>query len=328
MKIKRLAPLALILPLALLSACGSGVASLVYTPNWFRSPEHPDYSGARERLVYTVSVKEETRNDPNRLYADYNNATYTTTLECFLEGTTWLYRYSTEFSADVRYFEVKSDGEKDVASGKEIIHTNVTFALENDKTPLRPIRSLRSVESLVPDITVADAPIRAYKYTFTVDYNEDLTKAQVAYDDLIDDARDDRAEINLSGEGSYLDNEQILFAMRGIAIANGVQFRTINPVKDRTWKLATVASMETPVAAKYKASFSIGGVPQEEHEIDAHILTLGYTTGNTGTSKRYIYADHTDGGNTYRNVLLEMEEPLVGATGTLVYKLQSADFIA
>lgn len=328
MRSRRLAPLVLLLPLALLTACAGVTPELTIAPNWYPSPNNPNPLAAKETLVYSVTSKEIEKIE-GALYAAYDG-TYTTNLTYTSYNGAPAYLFSADLVAEVVY-----SGSSE-ATVTETVHSDVWFALETDASPLRPYYSKRTVESVVPDLTANGYPLTKYNYSFEVKYDWDTSKAAVTFTNhllssSVDEFRPDAspsgsAEIDLRGEGTYLDNEQVLFAMRGLTLANGVSFRTVNPVKDKVWRCAAAGTLGTPQSVEYDAKFIRNGT-ETEQTVDAHKIALGYADGNTGTTKTYIYADRVGGENLYRNVLLEMEEPLIGGLGTLVYKLTKADFI-
>ncbi len=326
MKPKKLAPLALALPLALLAACAAADPGLAFSARWFPSPSHPDQTKASETLEYTVSTAEIENKQPDALYAEYEG-NYRATLEYTVYNSVPSYHFTGDFTAAVTY-----TGQDAIT---ETVRSEVWFALENDKTaPMRPFYSVRTVDSVVPDVSAEGSPLTHYHYTFAVTYDWEADKAAVKFDNLLGDgtdsfrkdgAKDEEATVDLRGNGTYLDNEEILFALRGVSLEGGVSFRSINPVKDKTYRCVPV-STQTSTAVEYETNFMQNGNEVKE-KIDAHRITIGYTEGNTGSPRTYVYADTVSGENTYRNVLLEMREPLIGGMGTLVYTLSAAKFI-
>ena len=56
-------------------------------------------------------------------------------------------------------------------------------------------------------------------------------------------------------------------------------------------------------------------------------VTLRYDGSNSGQAQTLVYARKTDShSNTYRNVLLRMDVPIVQSLGTLQYTLNKATF--
>ena len=83
-----------------------------------------------------------------------------------------------------------------------------------------------------------------------------------------------------------------------------------------------------PAAASVKESvdFTMDGTAVKQ-EIDAVEVPLIYRTTPSGQQQTLVYAATTDtNNNTYRNVLLSMEVPVLQSLGTLVYRLKEAAF--
>lgn len=81
-----------------------------------------------------------------------------------------------------------------------------------------------------------------------------------------------------------------------------------------------------PGSVKESVDFMKDGEAVKQ-EIDAVELSLSYRTAHSGQPQKLVYAATTStGDNTYRNVLLRMEVPVLQSLGTLVYRLTEADF--
>ena len=223
MKFKRLAGLALLLPIALFGAC-SNVSPLTINANWYRDTTIRDeISATYERLEYAVTF---TQNDV-ALKLDYANATYFVELKnetLSVNGANMsLYRLHTEFSADVTF---TLDG-KHAGPFADSIVTDVWF--HNVNEGLTPVKSTRTVVSTTPmsdrpenlqenTIENPNGAYRIYEYTTMTEYDANMETAKVVYDETHPEPerRDAERTLELNVKGSYLDNEQIAFALRGL----------------------------------------------------------------------------------------------------------------
>ena len=325
MKIKRLAPLALALPLALVCACSS-VPSLTFGAYWYGDTTNSNiFSGETETLVYAVSFQPaESANlklsydgtytmrltDENRLVDGASVPCYHLSTELSVTATFTLGNESKTFEDSVVsdvYFLSVAEGLRPLQSSKKVVSTSPLNA--------RPA-------SLDKDIAY-----HTYRYTSNVVYNTDLSSASFKLDNLDSDADDgnEPATIPLGNKGSYLDNEQLLFALRGLDMTASESFRTINPTKRVEEK---IAFSEAPEAVLQPASFTLNG-EEINAEIEARKLSLSYQSEASGQSQTFVYATHNGAaGNRYRHVLLTYEAPAVQMVGTVVYTLKSATFTA
>lgn len=334
MKKRYFACLALALPALAFAGCTSGASRLAISANWYAAADTTsEISNTYEELVYTVSF-ESTGTDAYSV--EYDEGTYTATLrnENITIGATVRagYHLTTELTITGRYSVNGETGE----DFTDVVISDVWFL--DVTTELQPVRSVKKVLSHSPSHTnsypdsIEDAST-TYEYTYTSEYNEDCTEASVALTYTQPEGMPDvERTVSLSGNGTYLDNETILFAMRGINTASALSFRTVNPV---TQQQTGIAMSAAPEIAERTQTFAINayenGTVTEgasvEHTLDAYTFTLGYSGSNAGQSQTLTYAARTDGvTNTYRNVLLEMSVPIINSLGTLTYRLTSATF--
>ena len=326
MKLKRLAGLLLFTPLLFLSACAS-TSGLTLTANWYASTtNYGGLTGTHEELTYAVAF--EGNNSSSKLRLQYDNGRYTTLLESALiaeSGNRLGYHYHTELEITGRYFYKGQQG----ADFTDTVVSDVWFLDVSEG--LRPVRSEKTVKSTVPN-TLADSVANVateYNYRYVAEYNEALTRTTITYTDLkTPNAEPEVTELKLSGKGTFFDNEQVLFALRGVDMTSSLRFKTVNPATRETAKLA---SSDTPVSRQYNAEFSMkvgGGEPvTEARTLNTYSLSLGYSGNNPGRTQSYVYAQCTSpDANTYRNVLLHMETHALYDLGTFKYDLTAAVF--
>ena len=327
MKFKRAAGLLAALPLFLLTAC-STTPSLVFTANWYYSTtNYGGVSGTSEQLTYAVTFEP---SDPAASYrVEYDEGTYTTKLEdtniAEAEGNPRGYYYETQLTVTGRYYV---NGEASAEFTDSVV-SKVWF-LDIDKD-LRPVRSEKTVYCSAPNVAAKKAKdaFVVYNYRYTSTYDTSLSKITYVYEDLkTENAEPEENTYKLGSKGTYLDNEQMLFALRGLPMNASFSFRSFDSV---TRTVRTVASSDAPVAEQYTATFSMkegdGEAVSKARTISAVSVSVGFNGNNPGSSQKYVYALCTDPGmNAYRNVLLHMETQALGSLGSFSYDLKEAIF--
>lgn len=321
MKKRNLACLAFAVPFLTMTACTAGTASLAISPNWFLNTGDDYISNANETLEYSVSFEPSSTNTT----LTYGEGTYKTVLSAetitLADGSTEMcYRFHTELSIPVTY----TLGEE-TKSFDDAVRSDVWF--RDAKHSLQPVKSEKYVLSHTPMQSSApssvDSLYTTYEYTYTVEYNADLTNADTTATYTQPETDPITQAIELSGSGTYLDNEQILFALRGVNMSSTSSFRSINPAKKA---VETVGMTETPSSAAEKLTFEMNG-ETAEREITTYTFSLGYGGTNPGATQKYTYAGVTDANNNiYRCALLRMEVPVLNSMGTLRYTLVKATF--
>ena len=323
MKIKRLAGFAALLPLALLCAC-SNVPALTFGAYWYGDTTNSNiFSGETETLEYAVSFVPA---ESATLRLSYDG-TYTMRLSDenrLVDGANVAcYHLSTELAVTVTY-TLGSESKK----FEDSVVSDVYFLSVAES--LRPLESFKTVTSTSPLNANAasldkDIAYHTFHYTTHTVYNSDATSASFKYDNLDIDTDDDKdsVTISLGDKGSFLDNEQLLFALRGLDMTSTATFRTINPTKRIEEKLSFA---DAPEAVLQPASFKLNG-EEINAEIEARKVSLSYQSAASGQAQTFVYATHSgEAGNRYRHVLLSYEAPAVQSVGTVVYTLKAATF--
>lgn len=323
MKKKNLTAFLLLAPLALAAACSAGIQHVEIQANWYRNTAlGVDIANTRETLEYDVALSESTPH--NGLSAEYTNGVYTMTLtnaHIALENGAMEEGYvlETSLSVDAKFtFQGTS-----TSTLRDEVTTRVEFLSVRDN--LRPVSSTKTAHTHVPN----DAPQSAesvyteYDYTYEVKYNDALTKATVTYTDRITNAEPNVREIEIEGNTTFLDNEQIFFAMRGMNLTSAISFRTINPTMR---SVQTVGLREAAKEVTESVSFERDGQPYSDSALAAYEVRIGYG-GNVGQGMRAVFAKKTsDNDNVNRNVPLRMEYAVIRSLGTMRYTLKKATF--
>lgn len=333
MKKIRVACLSLLAPLALLCACASGTPELSIESNWYsQTGERHVVTPTYEKLDYKIAFKASDQAEESGYTFAYENGIYSTVLTnetiALQDGTSATgYRFTTALTVDVT---VRYNGET-----SETFHDNVTtYALFLDAdSGLKPVKSGQEVHSTVPGGTPAGSfesvskAYLKYDYTITTEYDSALSEAKMKVDNLNSD-KDDENEpmtVKLKGSGTYLDNEQLLFALRGVDLANPSSFRSINP---NSKQCAGVTFYNSPVSVREVCTFRMDGEETaQQRTVEAYEFSLSYSQQYSGEAKKFVYAKTTSKtDNTYRNVLLRAEMPGIYSHGNFVYTLTSAKF--
>ena len=327
MKKIRLAGLLLLAPLTLLSAC-SGGTPLSFTANWYRNTAlGGSVNDTLEELTYEVSFTP-AENDSS-FSVEYDTGTYTTRLInaniALSDGSTKEgYIYTTELTISGRY-RLGSEVSEDFS---DRVSSSVSFLPVTDG--LKPVKSEKEVLSTSPIVSLPETlegAIETYHYTYAVSYDAALTTATAVYTDLnAETPAPETREYAIGGTTTYLDNEQILFALRGLSLSSVATFRTVNSVMGIVTEVSTGTSTTGPTSLKESVDFTMDGTAVKT-EIDAVQVPIIYQSTPSGQQQDLVYAATTDtNNNTYRNVLLRMEVPVLQSLGTLVYRLKEATF--
>lgn len=326
MKKIRLAGLLLLAPLTLLSAC-SGGTPLSFTANWYRNTAlGSSVNDTLEELTYEVSFTP-AENDSS-FSVEYDTGTYTTRLInaniALSDGSTKEgYIYTTELTISGRY-RLGSEVSEDFS---DRVSSSVSFLPVTDG--LKPVKSEKEVLSTSPIVSLPETlegAIETYHYTYDVSYDAALTTATAVYTDLnAETPAPETREYAIDGTTTYLDNEQILFALRGLSLSSVATFRTVNSVMGIVTEVSTGTSTTGPTSLKESVDFTMDGTAVKT-EIDAVQVPIIYQSTPSGQQQDLVYAATTDTNNTYRNVLLRMEVPVLQSLGTLVYRLKEAAF--
>lgn len=323
MKIKKIACAAVLAPIMLLAACGS-TPQLTVNTNWYSNTNVGDnITGTKEELLYTVNFVPE--DDKADFRAEYDPGKLTMTLTdetiSFGGGTSPQHGYHlhTEYEIKGRYYVKNVAGDEFT----DFTRSDVWF-LPAVSENLRPVRSYKEVQCAVPVTAAKEAKDaeNVYHYSYTTDYKE-TQSATVTYKDFLEENNNAEYVIKLGSGGSYFDNEEILFALRGLDLSAAFTFRTINPITRSRAKISTVSK---PTAESVTLTFSLNGV-SEERTVDSFNFAIRYGGTNSGRAQNCIYAKRTSASqNTYRNILLRLETYALSSLGTFVYQISEATF--
>lgn len=319
MKFKRLSPLLLAAPLLLLSACGGGTPQLNFTANWYANTETNSITDTEETLEYEVTFNSTKGN----YTLDYDTGSYVTTLTADLYG---------EEGAQVQVYHLHSElylnGSYSYGGNTESFEdykiSDVWFMPAREQ--LRPLKSEWRIHSSSPALVLSAANLfDTYEYSYSVVYAEDMSSATFTEHNLLDDRGPVEHTVELGDKGSFLDNEQLTFALRGITPTTSTVFRTI----DEQTRQEVSMTFRDVSTAEEAISFLVNGESVSSTITTVHV-SLGYNTKQPGPSVSIVYAGVTKpSNNEYRSVPLRSEHTVMWSTtklGTMTYTLKSATF--
>lgn len=342
MKKKRLFALLACAPLAVLCACGGGVRTLALSANWYKGAMQKQLLDIDERLEYTTHFTSEVEGNGYR--ASYEDGSYVTELKTDELDGQKVYVLKTYFTVSGKFLLAEHESEPFT----DHTYSEVYFLGVNDLvSPLRPIKSYKHISSHAPVVNPTEEDLfNAYHYEYAFTYSETLETAQYTFTTLPalegdftprpaeNDAEPSVYDIKLTGSGTYLDNEQIFFALRGLDLKEAVSFRSVDP---QTRQCTALTFPEVPTsrdldAASDSVSFDIldreGNVAETVGgTIRANVVSLAYSAAQPGPTRTLTYAALTqENNNKYRNVLLKIDNPVAQSLGYMTYSLKRALF--
>lgn len=299
-----------------------------FTANWRKNTvdalDTVNLSGM-ETAVYNVSFES---GDNTAYSVDYpDGGTYTTRLSS-QDGN---YLYETELKIGVRFSCAGETSE----TFNDFVLSSVIF--ESTQKGLRPIRSVKTSASHVPasaspaSLNGKDACYAAYFTRVTTDYSNFTCTTEYFTDETFKVAHESVQTQTRSFEAddkySLIDNEELLLAVRGI---EGTSAKTVYVYNTSAGKLQKVQISQSSKEST-DFDFTIVGRESEgttQKAVSYVPFTLSINDANPGSSQKLWVAKTTDVlNNAYRNVILRMETPVSFNLGTLIYQLQSVEFL-
>lgn len=320
MKTKKLLPvLALILGMSSLSACTENDQNIEFG-NYWNSNATVAYEQIDETLTYGVTFEKAAGYEALGYTLSYSDGTYVTQLKSEqLDGKN-VYRYTTALNIKVTYQYGTSEP---VTLEDSIVTESVFLDAANN---LRPISSSKKVISNSPNnggASKVENCYISYNYEITTTYNENGKNATCK---IVNNAKPDapvtqETAFSISTKKySYLDNEQLLFALRGFpSNSSSSKVQIYSPFLDTTQKINLSFSSEEGKEFTLKENGE--DVKKNITYIPVSLTIDGNNPG--ATQKAWIAKTTNPQKNTNRNVMLQLETPLSYNIGKLVYTLNS-----
>ena len=316
MKMKKIA-LALETALACtsLAACGNPDNKLIFNDYWELNSLAPS-SSLQETLVYKVKFEADGGLNMLNYKLSYGEGTYTTTLKSQGQG----YVYTTSLSMPVS-FKYGSDA---AVEATDTVETEVTF--QRAGNGLTPISSKKKVVSHTPTqntATSSDSCFLLYDFTVETLYAEDGKATSAAtYSQAEGDPIVMNSEFSYDGgKHSYLDNEQLLLALRAVsASTTSGTVKSYNVFTEA--KQSVKLSFSTEETGK-EFSYTLNGQDIKTN-ISYRSVNMVIDAKNPGATQTALIATTSKPeNNVHRNVMLQLVTPLSYSIGRFVYTLSS-----
>lgn len=314
--------LLLLAPVALISGC-AGYTPLNFNANWHANTADRSVGNTQETLTYEVTFTPP--QEENGFSVSYETGTYTTALRndnLTLESgkTEEGYVYTTKLEISGHYTLNGTDSE----TFHDYVTTEVQFLPAT--SGLRPVKSVKE-SSVTAPLSGSPASMeyayKLYRSRYEVTYNDELSSATAVYTDLnASTPKPEETTYSLPSNCTYLDNEQFLFALRGLTLNTSFAFATIHAIDGRV-AMVNGSSLATGTE---QVEFTMNGEAVSE-EIATTRLNVYYSGKNSGPMQTLIYAQTTStNNNRFRNVLVKMNVSVMQGLGTLTYRLSEAEF--
>ena len=310
--------IALLLTTACLTSCMNTSQKVVFSSNW-QADNTVQSNDLTETLEYDVTFDDSVSLQTDYTL-DYKNGKYTTSLKTEQMGDRTIYSYETTLEIDV-IFEF---GEE-TATFTDRVYSLVKF--EKANKALRPISSHKEVFSHSPSKAAMQLSECYYALDYTVDisYNEDYSGETIVAAMNVDEKVEDKHSFQMDTKKyTCLDNEQLLFALRGInpTLTTAAKFNVYSPFVENTQLVSATFGTETAADFTFNKNGTV-----VKNTISYFPVSVVLSEKNSGATQTVWIAKNTNNlSNTHRNVILKMEMPIYYNFGTLVYTLKSATF--
>ncbi len=313
---KRILALAAVLCVSSFAACGDSDKKILFNDYW--KLDWSSSGSVEETLLYDVAFEKDAGLNTLGYSLSYSDGKYETTLKSNVQG----YEYTTKLTLKVTY----QLGDETAQTFDDSVTTKVVFA----KDALRPLSSTKTVVSHTPAQNAGKDTAAChddYDYTIETTYGDGgKATATVTYRDT-DDVKASSDVSNFSynhTDYSYLDNEQLLLALRAVPTStSSAEVETHNPFLKSNQRIKLAYSS----ASNREFSHTFNGEPLATKQISYRSVTMTLNATNPGATQTAWIAttakDTTK--NVNRNVMLRLETPLAYNMGKFVYTLTSVN---
>ncbi|MBQ9081614.1 MAG: hypothetical protein IJY26_03140 [Clostridia bacterium] len=304
-----------------LTACGSATVSTSIAPNWYADTTlNTSISNTYEKLSYKVTYEKGSNED---YQVAYQEGTYTVVLENSTYNNEAVYKLTSSLQIEGSY-TLGSD----TLSFTDSVASECYF--HSAGQALYPLYSKKTVHSTTPlknNPTSLEDAVAQYEYTMEVTYNLGDNSATSVYTDLKDSSKNTEQTYSLKDNLTVLDNESLLFAVRGVSLDAQVteSAYVLNPY-NKTQEIVNIVLAGQGTQAKYSfKNLDQGDTATKEYTMDVNVVQISRNQTLGGKTVTAYYAAKT-APNDYRCVMVKMENPLSYNMGKLVYTLTEADF--
>ena len=315
-----LSALATLTSALLLASCTNVNYRVTFSDNW-NTDTTDSTPRITETLKYNVSFKKSSGADAVNYKLNYSNGTYTATLSpiALQDGTTG-YQYETSLTIDATFTLGETSETK-----TDVMTSTVIF--KNSGSSLQPISSLKTMTCHSPTNLENAGKLEdcylAYNYKIETSYESNLSKGKTVITNLA--AMENNVstrEFDIEDDKyTYLDNEQLLLALRGVSpsLNSAPVFLVYAPFTAAVQSIK--ATFNTTTSA---TSFTFNKNGQAyTGDISYREVNVSIDSKTPGATQTLWIADKaTDPqSNQNRNIILKMETPISYNLGTLTYEL-------
>nr|MBR6778466.1 hypothetical protein [Clostridia bacterium] len=319
MKAKKIVlALAAVLAFCSFAACTDTDQKIIFNDYW----EEDSLSGSssiNETLEYKVTYEKSGGADAIGYTLTYGEGKYTTTLKSHTHEGQQAYSYTTSLTMPVTY----QYGTDEAVSLTDTVTTEVVFLRSKDS--LRPISSTKKTVSHTPlnsAGTTSKSCYATYDFSVVTTYPaEGKATSTVTYNRENDEPTTATSTFSPSNKKlSYLDNEQLLLALRAISSSTSSgSVKIYNPFIEAKQTIKFSFSEETGSEFTYL----LNGENKKEN-ITYRPVSITIDDRNPGSTQTAWIAKTTNPQkNTQRNVMVKLIVPLSYSLGNLVYDLVS-----
>lgn len=317
MKKKIFSAVALLLGITCFSACTDTDRSITFGRYW--QTNATAYQPVNETLEYTVSHEKGSGMDNLGYTFEYGEGKYVATLTSESMNGADVYRHTTSLTISVTYtYEGETETFEDSVKTETVFSTDLQ---------LRPISSKKTIVSHTPRNTKVSSLEKCYSYyayeTATA-YSADGTSGETTVVKNFNDEENKisrEASFSIGSKYSYLDNEQLPFALRGFSTSDSsASVKVYSPFLE---KMQSVNISFDSEEKGQEFTLTENG-NQSKKNIPYRVGTFVLSDTYSGEEQTVWIAKATDiTNNNNRNVILRMEVPLAYNFGTLVYDLKT-----
>lgn len=317
-KRKIIAAIALTLGVSTFAACTDSDKTVIFNRYW--QTNATTYQDVHEELTYGVTFEKGTGTKSLKYSFDYQNGEYKTLLTSESKNGEDVYTYKTSLTIDVAF----ACGSQ-TQTMKDTVETEVTFRSINYQ--LHPLSSKKTIVCHTPTSgkpsTIADC-YTYYAHEISTEYDVENKKGTTTVVRNFDNEETKMTTTKTYSLGStytYLDNEQLLFALRGIPNTSySASFKAYSPFIKRVQKVSAAFSTKEK---SQDFDLTVNGETKK--------LTIPYRTAELSIKETYsgekqtlwIATAKTTTNNPNHNVILHFETPLAYSFGKLIYNLKS-----
>ena len=308
----------LLIASSLLASCGSSSSKVSFGMYWYKDSKTSAEVGVQEILTYDVSFEPASGIGKN-YELSYNNGTYKTHFGLVEENGKTFYRLTSTLTIDVTY----------KFNGKEESFNDSTLSIVDfeKNSSLTPIKSSKQIVSHSPlnsnEKTDVSGCYSLVDYSVSVVYNG-ASGTSIVTNNATENSQTHEFEIKNADEYTYLDNEQLYFAMRGLqASTTATSFMVYAPFSKTVQEIKATFSSE--VAGGEFTFIKNDDQAPSKLTSNYYNVNLALATKNPGSPQSLrIAALKNPTSNKARNLIFEISTPLSYNLGTLKYKLKSA----